>query len=103
MHGHNVRPRLLQTPDATLTSVRRTIVDDPEYPLSAHIRFLAHNLFYETVEGFDTGLGFASSEDLSMPDIPGRHVGQRSPTLILKLDAHGFSARGWYDSVLATS
>ena len=104
VHGHDVRPRLPQASDAALTPVRRTIVDDPEHPFCTAIRLLAHNLFHEPVERFDTGGGLATPKDLGTPYIQCCKAGQCSLTLIfVPIDRDGFSRTGRYDSVLTTS
>ena len=103
MHGHNVQPRSLQTLDATLAPVRRTIVDDQKHSFRAAIRFLAHNLIHKTIKCLDTGFDLATAKDPGASYIPSCQIGQRSLALILVFDTHTlFRSRG-NDRMLTTS
>jgi len=63
------------------------VVGHPKDPLGRAIWFPGHDQVHQTVEGFNSGLGFTAAEELGAMDIPGRHIGERTGALILKLDA----------------
>ena len=88
MHDLDVRPLARQPLNGGATAVRGTVVDDPEYPRSGSIGFMVHDLANQLVEGGDTRFRGAVTEQLGMPDIPGREVTERTAALVLMFDAH---------------
>ena len=69
-------------------TVRGAVVDDPEDAARPPVRLLCHDLCDQPLEGSNTGLGFATAEDLGAVDIPGGEVSPRAGALILVLDEH---------------
>jgi len=72
----------------------RTVVHDPEDPPSGSVRFLAHDLVDQSLEGSDPGLRLAPAMDLGTSYVPGGEVGPRALTLVPMLDPHGLARGG---------
>src|SRR5688572_9169336 len=86
MHQDEVWPLGLETTDRPLAAMGRAIVDDPEHPAGRAVGLMAHDLIDQTVEGRDSGLGFAAAEQLGTMDIPGGEIGPGAGPLIFVLD-----------------
>lgn len=91
---HQIGPAALKTLYACLTSMRRSVVHDPEHATSRAVRLAGHDLLDQPVERLDAGTGFASSEDARLPYVPSRKVSNGSLALVLVLDPH-HPARAW--------
>ena len=74
--------------------VRRAVVGDPENPVSRTIGFLPHHQVHQAMVGLDSRRGPAQSEHLGPANVPRRHIGQRSATLVLELHPSE-PPRGW--------
>ncbi len=71
------------------TSMRRTVVDDPEDPSRLAIGTALHNLIHEAIKRYDATVGFATTKDFSAVDIEGRQVGPGPQPLVFVFDSHG--------------
>src|SRR6266849_2150193 len=80
-------------------AVGGSVVDHPEHPGSRAIGLLGHHLADQSSEGGDTGLGFATTEDSSLVDVP---CGQVGPGSLARLHARLARPCG-SDAVLAAS
>jgi len=76
------------------TSMRRTIVDDPEDPSRLAIGTALHDLIHEAIKRCDATVGFATTKDLSAVDIQGRQIGPGPEPPVFVFDSHGL-ARLW--------
>ena len=98
MHGRvnrdDGRPAPLEAFDTRVSTMRRTVVHDPEYSSRGAIRFLAHDLMNETTERLDPCLAFTATEDLGPVDIPRGQVRPGSAADIFMLDSHAATVCG---------
>jgi len=84
-----IRPTSLEPVDAALSAVRRAVVDDPKDATSRAIRFSAHDLVDQSIEGGDSGVAFTATEELGSVDIPGGQVSPGPLALVVMFDSHG--------------
>jgi hypothetical protein len=89
--------------EAAGAAVGASVVDYPEHPGGRTIGFLGHHLADQSSEGGDTGLGFASTEDSGLMDVPRSQVGPGSLARVLVFDAHRPSRTCGSDAVFAAS
>jgi hypothetical protein len=82
---------VLQSGNATLTSVGRAIIHNPEDAVRAVVGRLGHDLFNKSSEWLDPRMLLASSEDLGPVDVPCCQIRPSSASLVLMLDLHGMS------------
>lgn len=94
MDKSDSRPGFLESVGRCGTSVRGTIVDDPEDPASGAIGFVRHYVFNESIKGNDTGGGIATAEDFCAMHIPGSEIGQGAPALVFVLDTQRTAGGG---------
>src|SRR2546427_10377220 len=93
MNQNQVRMLLLQSLAGSLPAVRGAVVHNPEDPLGRPVRFLAHDLLDQAVEGSDPGSRVTIAKGLGAPDIPGCQIGQGVAPFIFKRNAHTLT--GW--------
>ncbi len=74
--------------DSLHTSMRRTIVDDPEDSPCVAVGTPSHDVGDEAVKGRDTVPAFAATEDSGTVDIQGGEVSPGPEPLVLVLDSH---------------
>jgi hypothetical protein len=72
----------------TSPPMRGAVVHNPEDPRSRGVGLLSHHLIYQPVEGLNTVLRLAGSEELDAVDIPGNQVSHRPFTFVLMFDPH---------------
>jgi hypothetical protein len=96
-------PRLGHAVDGCLAAVGGTVVDHPEHPPGAGVRFDRHDLFDQAGERGDAGGRLAPAEDLAAVGVPGGQVGQGTAPLVLVLDPHRASQPGWQSRVAAAA
>ena len=84
-----IAPVFQESLDGLGTSMRRTVVDDPEDPSGLAVGTTPHDLIHEAIEGGDATAGFATTEDLGAVDIQGSQVGPGPEPLVSVLDSHG--------------
>lgn len=70
------------------TTMRRTVVDDPEDPARLPVGAAPHHLIHEAIKGCDATVGFATTEDFGAVDIQGREIGPGSESLVFVFDSH---------------
>jgi len=75
--------------DAALASVGRSVVEDPEHTGRSSVGLVAHDLLDESFEGSDAELWLAAAIELGSPDIPGGEVGESPLSAVLVLDESG--------------
>ena len=78
LNEHQVGVFVLESLDCPGTSMRRTVVDDPENTSCPAIGMLFHDLIDEAVKGRDSGFGFAATEEFGPVDIQGSQIGPGS-------------------------
>jgi len=71
------------------TSMRRTVIDDPEDPARLAIGTTLHDLIHEAIKRGDATVGFATTKDFSAVDIEGRQIGPGAEALVFVFDSHG--------------
>jgi hypothetical protein len=71
------------------TSMRRTVIDDPEDPSRLAIGTTLHDLIHEAIKRRDATVGFATTKDLSAVDIEGRQIGPGPKPFVFVFDSHG--------------
>src|SRR5205823_1663267 len=70
------------------TSMRRTVVHDPENSSCPPVRVLFHDLIDEAIKGCNSGFRFAATEKFDLVDIPGGQIGPGSQTAVFVFDLH---------------
>jgi len=88
VHGDYRCPPIGESGIGSLASVRRAIVHNPEYPSRRLVRFMAHDLFYQSFERFDACFPLTSTENLRSMNIPSRKIGQSALPLIFMFYSH---------------
>lgn len=71
VNEHQVGILALEPLDCPGTSMRRTVVDDPENPSRPAIGMLLHDLIDQAIKGGDSGFGFAATEEFGLVDVQG--------------------------------
>jgi len=89
MNQNDSGPTVSQTLGSFESSMRRTVINDPEHTGCGAVRLLIHDLIHESVEGIISIGRFASSEDFGAMDIPSRQVCPGAETLVVMLHTHG--------------
>jgi len=84
----DVGPFGAQPSGGALATVRRAIVDNPEYAPRGAVGLLAHDLSDQTFEGGDAGLALAAAEQLGAMDIPGRDIGPSTGATVFVLNVN---------------
>jgi hypothetical protein len=77
MNDNDLGPFALKPIDGGQSSVRGSVVKNPENPSGGTIGFTCHDVLDQTVKGDDPGFGFAPSEQFCSPYVPGSQVVQR--------------------------
>ena len=85
---------LLEPFDAGNSSMRGTIIDDPEHAAGLGIGELVHHPIDQVVKGHNAALRLAVAEELGVMDIQGRHIGQRPTPLVLMFHLHRLARLG---------
>ena len=67
-------------------TMRRTVIHNPEQSFRRTVGLLRENLIHQSAKRFDAGRWFATSHDITTPNIPRRQILQCSATLILEFD-----------------
>ena len=88
MNQNDSGPTVSQALGSFESSMRRTVINDPEHTGCSAVRLLIHDLMHESVEGSISIGRFASSEDFGTMDIPSRQVGPGAETLVIPLHTH---------------
>lgn len=88
MNEHQVAILGLKPSDRLGTSMRRTIVNNPEDPSGLAVGTLAHHLTDETVKGGDAIFAFAATEESGTMDIQSGEIGPGPESLVFVLDFH---------------
>ena len=88
LNEHQVRIVVPEPLDRPGTSMRRTVVDDPEDRSCPTIGMLAHDLMEQAVKGCDSGFGFTAAEDFGLVDVQGGQIGPGSQPPVFVLDFH---------------
>jgi len=78
----------LEPLDCPGTSMRRTVVDDPEKTFGPAIGMLLHDLMDQAIKGGDSGFGFAATEEFGLVDVQDGQIGPSSQALVFMLDFH---------------
>ena len=103
MNSNSIWPFPLETFNERLSSMRRTIIYNPEDPVSCFVGCLEHYLIHQSVKWSNSALLFTATEDFCPVDIPGSKVSPYTSTGILMLYSHPLS-RTWRNSgMLANS
>jgi hypothetical protein len=71
------------------TSMRRTVIDDPEDPSRLAIGATLHDLIHKAIKRRDAAVGFATTKDLSAVDIEGCQIGPGPKPFVFVFDSHG--------------
>src|SRR5204863_8214185 len=103
VHEPGGRPGLGHAVDGCLASVRRAVVDDPEHPVGAGVRFGGHDLLDKAGEGADAGARLAAAKHLAPVHIPSGQVGKRPAPVVFVLDAHHPGPAGCQGGVAAAA
>lgn len=74
--------------DCLWTSMRRTVIDDPEDPACIAVGAAPHDLIHEASKRCDAILGFTPTEDLGAVDIQGSEIGPGPEPPVFVLDSH---------------
>jgi hypothetical protein len=88
MNEHQVGILALEPLDCPETSMRRTVVADPENPSRPAIGMLLHDLIDQAIKGGDFGFGSAATEEFGLVDVQGGQIGPSSQPLVFMLDFH---------------
>jgi len=75
--------------DGALPAMRGAVIRDPEHPPRRGIRFPAHHVIDQVMEGVDPIARTAKTEDLGSTHIPCGKIRQGPPSYVLMLDAAG--------------
>ena len=94
VNEHQVGILALEPLDCPGTSMRRTVVDDPEDRACPTIGMLAHDLMDQAVKGCDSGFGFTAAEDFGLVDVQGGQIGPGSQPPVFVLDFHRLTRLG---------
>src|SRR5713101_5038109 len=86
-----------------LSTMRRTIINDPEDSIRRPIGLLAHHLFNKPVKGGDARLRLAPTDDPGSVNVPGSQIVQRASTLIFVFNVGRTTLGRRQRAVLATS
>ena len=84
----NGRPSPCKSFIGQSTTMRRSVVHDPEHPLCRSIRLLPHDLINQPLKRLDSSLPFTSAEDSGAMNIPSGKVGQSASPLIFMFNTH---------------
>ena len=85
---------LLEPFDAGNSSMRGTIIDDPEHAAGLGIGGLVHHPIDQMVKGDNAALRLAVAEEFGAMDIQGRHIGKGPPPLVLMFHLHWLARSG---------
>ena len=88
VNGDDGRPSLCKPVVGDSTTVRRSVIHDPKYPLRRFVRFLAHDLINQPLKRLDSGLSFTSAEDSCSMDVPSSKICQSALSLIFVFNTH---------------
>jgi len=86
MHQDEVGILLLEPVGGVPAPMRGAIVDDPEDAARRAVRVLGHDLFHQTTEGGDAGLGLTSSPRKPALHVPGTQVLECPAAPVVALD-----------------
>jgi hypothetical protein len=84
----------LQARHASLTSMRRPVVEDPEDPAGVSIRCLSHDFSYQSVKGYNPGGGLAMTKKLEAMHVEGGQISPSPAAFIFVFHFHGRSGSG---------
>ena len=88
MNGYECRMSARQSSHAGLSAMRGTVVHDPEHATGCVVRWLAHDMLDQSLEGLDASGWLTASEQFDPMHVERSQVGSGAATLILMLDAH---------------
>jgi hypothetical protein len=94
MDEAGIGPLVLQAFGCGLTTVGRTVIHDPKDTTSRFVRLLAHDFADEAIDGSDSALDFAATEDFCAMNIPSSQVGPGAFAKVLMLYVHGTMGGG---------
>jgi len=83
-----------QAPHRCLAAVRRAVVHDPEHAARGVVRWLAHDLIDQSLEGRDAGGCFAATEHPGAMHVQRSQVGPGATASVLVLRAHRLAGSG---------
>lgn len=98
VNSHRVGPFCGEPLNKCGSTVRRTVVYNPEDPSSRPVRRLSHDLIDQTVKRSYTTVALTVPEDSGAMDVPGRQIDARPTPFIFMLDLHElsrFRRAGW--------
>jgi hypothetical protein len=85
---------LMQALPRGFAAMRRAVVHNPEQAGSGTIRFLRQDLVYQPPKRLDAGRRRTPTHNVSPAHLPGGQILQRTPALVLMLDAGRSAWRG---------
>ena len=91
MNSNSIFPFLFETFNGRLSSMRRTIIYNPENSISCFIGCLGHNLIHQSAKWFNTTFSFTPTKDSCSVDIPCSKVSQCSTPGVFVFYFHWFS------------
>jgi hypothetical protein len=91
MDNNDLWPLTLKSIDGGQSSMRGTIVENPENPSGGAVRFTCHDVLNQAGEGYDPGFALAPTEQFCSLYIPGRQVAQRPLSRVFKFYLLSFS------------
>lgn len=89
VHENQITVLIQESLGCLWTSMRRTVVDDPEDPSGITVGTALHDLIHEAIKGCDATVAFATTKDLGAVDIEGRQISPRAEPLVFVFDSHG--------------
>src|SRR5208283_272535 len=91
VHQLRIRPLAPHPFDGRLSTMRGTVVHDPEDPSRRTVRLSAHHIGNKPLKGGNPRLSLAVTEDLGALDVPCSHVGQSTTPLVFMFNPHALA------------
>src|SRR4030042_1078809 len=91
MNSNSIFPFLFETFNGRLSSMRRTVIYDPEDSISCFIGWLGHYLIHQSAKWFNATFSLTPTKDSCFVDIPRSKVSQCSTPGVFVFYFHRFS------------